>query len=193
MPSLTRDVELHFYNEITSKKERLYKAITDEDNDTVSRLLLEKFPVENVKLEINAEEINLAQYQQSDGSDTMAAKPDQRRGAVDTESKRLVIEAELAEDPGGKKAKHLLRDEVVMAQIIDNREIARYLSKLLGEKDTEYMPVRVEEVEPGSNETVVRLHFSPGIAGYAKIKPQSRVKIIKEIQKPIWKKIFGLK
>ncbi|MBU0952761.1 MAG: hypothetical protein KKH91_08075 [Elusimicrobia bacterium] len=190
VPSLTRDVELHFYNEIASKKDKLYKALVDGDKDKISEMLIENFPIEQTKLEINAEEINLAQYQQSEDN---PESDDLGKGSIDSESKRLFIEAQLSEDPEGKKAKYLLQDEVVLAQIVDNREIARYLSKLLGEKDMEYIPVRVEEIELNNQEIIARLHFSPGIAGYARIKPQTRVKVVKEIQKPLWKKIFGLR
>jgi len=190
MPSLTREFEIYFTKEITSKKEKLYKAIIDENYDKICEIFIENFPYNEPKIQIINEDINLAQYQQENIT-TEDKENNIETTGIDT--KKLYLEAKICEDPNGKKAKSLLKNEIVLAKIEDNREIAKYISRLLGTKEFDYIPVPIEEIKHLDHEILVHLYFTPGIIGYTRLKLSTKVSVTKESQKPFWKKIFGVK
>ncbi len=191
-PWLTREIETQFTKGIDSKKEKLYKAIIDDDNEKICKLFSENFIYNDLKIQIVVEDINLAQYQQEDLS-TGYKQTNFGTELLNIDKKKLYLEAKICEDQNGKKAKSLLKNEIVFAKIVDNREIAKYLSRLLGTKEMEYIPTPVEDIKKSGHELLIKLYFTPGIIGLTKLKPSTRISVAKENQKPFWKKIFGIK
>jgi len=190
MPSLTHELEICFTKEITSKKEKLYKAIIDENYDRICEIFIESLPYNRPKIQIMNEDINLAQYQQEN---MISENKEKNIESANTETKKLYLEAKICEDPNGKKAKSLLKNEIVLAKIEDNREIAKYLSKLLGTKESDYIPVPIQDIKQLDHEILIHLYFTPGIIGYTKVKPHTKLTVAKKSQIPFWKKIFGIK
>ncbi|OGS22472.1 MAG: hypothetical protein A2252_01395 [Elusimicrobia bacterium RIFOXYA2_FULL_39_19] len=193
VPGLTRETELRLVNGFAEKKDKFYKALTDLDKNKICDILTSDLTIKNISLEISIEEINLAQYQQVDDKQEVESKSEIRKISSEKEPRRLFIESTLQENEDGKKAKHLLEDEVVMAQITDDREIAKYLARLITDKDSEYIPVKIEKTEYKNKEIYVRLCISSGIAGIVKLKPNTKVTVMNEISKPLWKKIFNFR
>ncbi|MFN3966174.1 MAG: hypothetical protein ACK4JE_00545 [Endomicrobiia bacterium] len=192
VPSLTREIESYFTNEISSKKESLYKAIINDDIKKIHEIFIEIFPYKEPKIQITNEDINLAQYEQENAV-TKSDIKNSRAELLNTDTKKLYLETKILENPEGKKAKSLFKNEIVFAKIIDDREIAKYLSRLLGSKEMDYIPVPVEDIKKSGEDILIKLYFTPGIGGYAKLKPYTKVSIAKEIQKPFWKRILGVK
>ncbi|MDI6640818.1 MAG: hypothetical protein QME68_00695 [Elusimicrobiota bacterium] len=189
--NLTREFELHFSSGFSRKKDKFYKALTNKSHQEICEVLVSEFPLALSKFQINTEEINLAEYQQEK---KIEEQKDSRQSLIDTETKRLYLEAKLLEEKRGKKVNSLSQGEVVLSKIIDERETAKYLSRLLTSKETDYIPVPIEEIERTKEGITIKLYFTSGIVGIAKfIEPKTRVKVIKDNPKPFWTRIFGIK
>ncbi|MBU2567219.1 MAG: hypothetical protein KJ967_00400 [Elusimicrobia bacterium] len=190
--SVTREFELNFARNILLNKDRFYRAVA-ADNEKVREIICENFLWKGADIQIIVQEINLAQYQQSPVVDVSVSPVDV--SGVDRDAKCLVIETNLFESDSGKKAEGLLKGDVVFARICDDRDIAHYIARLLGIKDTEYMPVHVEDVEKDGGEVTLKLLFTPGIIGYTKVKSCVRIKSSSEgrpdAKGPFWRRIFG--
>ncbi len=82
-------------------------------------------------------------------------------------------------DSSGVKAKDLHNGDVVYSLITDTRDIGQYLARLLGGRTKEgVVPLPTEIKEVGYEEETVKLrvHFTPGIIGLAKLNPNLLVK-----------------
>ena len=188
MPNLTREIELYFSKELSSRKDKVYSALLNKSEREIYAILTSDFPVSFSQFQVNMEEINLAEYQQEN-------QEVQRKdlNEIQIESKQLYLEAKLKEDKKGKKVKSLSKGEIVMAQIADEREIAKYLSRLLSSEETDFLPVRIENIEKSKNSISIKLYFAPGIIGLVKTSPKTRIKVIEENKKPLLKRILGMK
>jgi hypothetical protein len=186
--SLSQDIEKHFYNRITGDKNSFISFINNDKKDKIiESLMIPSEPAAEMNIVID--ELNLSQYQQGF---TMRKIP-QRARDESSASNKVFLEVKLQEDDEGKKVRDLNTGDVVLAQIIDTRDIAKYLSKLLGMKDEEYLPVAVENIESTGTARNLKLFFSTGITGTCKIELDKRIKVTKEIQVSWLKKLFRLK
>jgi hypothetical protein len=185
-----KDAESRFNNVISENKDRFLKALSEKDEQKIDRILFDGLQTEELKTQISIEEINLADYhqEQPDGDETLpeghAAKPN---------FGRLVIDIEVQEEAVGKKASSIIQGDVVFAHITDDREIAKYLSKLLVSKETQYIPAPVEGTEESETDVMLKLYFTPGIAGQVILKKNARIKVAESENKPFLKRLFGLK
>ena len=190
--SVTREIEEHFYKQISGSKEKLYKIInrwheyhSDDEIEKAKEIFLQEFPVGNSKLQIMAEDINLAEYQQGAVEESFVVNNDKY-------PKKVLLEVKLCEHEEGKKAISLTRGEVILVEIIDDREIAKYIVRLLGTRESAYIPVTIEDLNRSDDELNILVYFTPSITGFAKIKPSARVRAVKEIQQSWWRKIFHI-
>lgn len=82
-------------------------------------------------------------------------------------------------DSSGVKAKDLHNGDVVYSLITDTRDIGQYLTRLLGGKTKDGvvpLPTEIEEVGYEEEMVKLRVHFTPGIVGLAKVNPDLSVK-----------------
>lgn len=82
-------------------------------------------------------------------------------------------------DSSGVKAKDLHNGDVVYSLITDTRDIGQYLARLLGGKTKDGvvpLPTEIEEVSYEEETVKLRVHFTPGIIGLAKLNPDLLVK-----------------
>lgn len=82
-------------------------------------------------------------------------------------------------DSSGVKAKDLHKGDTVYSLITDTRDIGQYLARLLGGKTKDGvvpLPTEIEEVGYEEEMVKLRVHFTPGIVGLAKVNPDLSVK-----------------
>ncbi len=87
------------------------------------------------------------------------------------------------------------KGDLVLAKIVDKRDIAQYLSHLLGgNKQGEIIPLTmpVEQVEIKGEETIVYTRFSAGVIGISRFSLQNRVKLIKKNKEGWIEKILNI-
>lgn len=146
---------------------------------------------ENLKLLLKKEDLDLGQLQ--------LMKRDLKKPAPASvpSGETLVLRVALDADPQGIEASQLKAGDTVAAEIIDPRDIAQYLAKLLGGRNQEgLMPLLapVESVKAGDKGegAVVRVRFSSRICGQVSLPSDIRIKVIArgELQEPgpWWKK-----
>jgi hypothetical protein len=158
------------------------------------------------ELEARAELLDMGQFQEvrpamGDWAVENPAAGRDRTAARRTASSRgageepLSLKVSLFEDSLGFEAASLRAGDWVYAVIDDGRDIARYLSKLLGAQAREgsAIPVPVEAVEPLEGGCLhVRVRFSSGLCGDAALPPRSRVRARRRVERaPWWKRIFS--
>lgn len=80
----------------------------------------------------------------------------------------------------------LQKGDLVLAKIVDTRDIAHYLSRLLGgRKDNKVIPltVTIEKIETKEEQILVYTRFSPRVMGLTYLSFQDRVKLVKKAKK----------
>ena len=186
--SMANNVEAYIAGLLVSRKDRVFKPLGGGDLSQVEEAVRDGFPLGEPELHVVTEEINLEDYQVGSGKMEpvkYAAKlPDA------PEMTKISLEVKLFEDEKGRKAANLSRGDIVLAQITDTREVAKYLTKLLCSKDPTYMPVSIEDKNYMNAGIEVLLHFTPRIVGYAVVSPHARVRVIREGYRPWWKRVF---
>ncbi|MEW6040526.1 MAG: hypothetical protein AB1633_03300 [Elusimicrobiota bacterium] len=187
---IMKNAEEHFYKRIIDNKENFIRGLQEKNEQLISSVLFTDFFIEMTKNQINIEEINLEDYHrvQPAEEDVEVSNPQ-----LKPDVGRLTLEVEIVEDTNGKRAHAISQGEVIFAHITDDREVAKYLSKLLGARETPFIPVPVEEIEEDGSDLKLRLYFTPGIAGLARVKKNSKLKIAEEQGKSFIRRIFGLR
>lgn len=189
--SHARSIENHFFEVINTTKERFYKSLDTKNLNKIKEFLVENFPFGAPEIQLVTEEINLAAYQ--DGPSKTEPEKLVNRGSDQPEFAKISLDVKLYEDVNGKKAANLSKGDIVLAQITDTREIAKYLTKLLCSSDPSYLPVSVEETSLADSKIEISLHFTPRIVGFTRLKPNTRVKIVQEVTSPWWKRLIPRK
>ncbi len=111
----------------------------------------------------------------------------------------LVLQVALEEDSNGVAAGDLRAGDLVAARIVDPRDIAQYLAKLFGghsDKGPVAIMAPVEAIEvSGEGAFLVRVRFSAGACGDAKVLASSRLRVRRG---PVggkrlswWQRVFG--
>lgn len=107
----------------------------------------------------------------------------------------LRIEIEKSKEKGIEPEK-IKWGDIIFARIIDKRDIANYVNKLLGgvkEKESIFLPAVVEKIEKRGHYFSLAVRFAPGIIGKAKINESEKIKYLVNSRKNsgLKKKIFG--
>jgi hypothetical protein len=138
-----------------------------------------------LQLELNREELNLAQFQQlKRGNETAFPEPvrsGSREGAFPLP---LSVEVEFEKDPAGVPAGEIGPGDAIFSVITDARDIAKYLSRLLGPRSGEGtlgLPTPVEGVEKKGDSVQLSVRLTTGIVGRAEIPVSTRLKIQREV------------
>ncbi|MFB0527231.1 MAG: hypothetical protein ACETVO_07175, partial [bacterium] len=106
------------------------------------------------------------------------------RESVNRKESTIVLNTELVTDGSSSSVEieKLRKNDLILVKILDSRDIAQYLSRLLGGcKGEEVVPLStiVEEVKDEGERWAVRTRFSPGILGEALVEKKARVKRLK--------------
>jgi len=180
-------------------KDRNYEEIIGILGAIISKSLEDA----QVKVEMAVEELNLSQFkfpQESTITPEAGVKPslNQAGESVNRKESTIVLRTELVTDASSSSVEieKLRKNDLILVKILDSRDIAQYLSRLLGGcKGEEVTPLStiVEEVRQQGNQWAVRTRFSPGIVGEALEEKRTRVRRLKAQKFTIEKKKFLLR
>jgi len=175
-------------------KDRNYKEITGILRSIISKSLEDP----QLKVEMDVEELNLSQFkfpQESTIPSEGGVKPSLSEAGetVNRKESTIVLNTELVTDVSSSSVEieKLRKNDLILVKILDSRDIAQYLSRLLGGcKGEEIVPLstRVEEVREEGEQWTVRTRFSPGILGEALVEKRARVRRLKPEKFTIEKK-----
>lgn len=185
LSGFTQELDNLFYGRLNNSKE--FKEVlldpANGDLETILRAVLtEQLPSEDVLLTINRDLLNLAQFRR------LALVPteekDYGQGSALNTTISLNLKIELVHDyVGGLPAKSLEVGDLVLVKVTDERDIAHYLSHLIGGGQGEKvlpLTVPIEEIHRRSNEIEILTRFGPGVTGATLIGSQTRVKVWKK-------------
>jgi hypothetical protein len=151
---------------------------------------------------MDVEELNLSQFkfpQESTIFPEGGVKPSLNEAgeSVSRKESTIVLNTELVTDASSSSVEieKLRKNDLILVKILDSRDIAQYLSRLLGGcKGEEVIPLStiVEEVREEGEQWVVRTRFSPGILGEAVVEKRATVKRLRPQKFTIEKKKFHL-
>jgi len=199
-PSLTKELEILLNDFWASGADNLYSLLQSGDMDTMHHEFNEFFERKlqwpQVRLELNREELNLAQFQQlrREGLDPGNSEPS--RGRLTEESFKLPLDltVELEVDPQGIAASEIKPGDTVFSIISDERDIAQYISRLLGGRsgDTPLsLPTPVEILAQEGDLVKFSLRLTTGIIGQASIPASYRLKTQRHSNASWWKRLFS--
>ncbi len=171
---LNRDESKNFYQHLRNLDKREIDPILLSEIKTVTG-------DQEAVLNTSIEQLNLAQFKElrkdigNEGGESSYGE-ERRRDPT------IILKIELILDSlKGCAAKNLKKGDLILAKIIDIRDIAQYLSTLLGGKQQEEiipLVASVENVEIQKDQVIVKTRFSPGIIGRTTLSSDNKVKII---------------
>jgi hypothetical protein len=145
---------------------------------------------DSVTVSIEVEELNLTQFSKLPDEPTI---PSAKTSVPRKESGNIWLKISFEGDENGKEAERLSEGDVVLSRIVDKRDIAHYLTHLIGtleEGEASLLPAIIKEVSVNNEQSEVQVYYAPGIVGLARIDSKARVKVLEEKTTPWWKKIF---
>jgi len=179
-------------------KDRNYEEITGVLRSIISKSLEDT----QLKVEMDVEELNLSQFKFPQESTILTEggiKPplNEAGESVNRKESTIVLNTELVTDASSSSVEieKLRKNDLILVKILDSRDIAQYLSRLLGGcKGEEVVPLStiVEEVREEGEQWAVRTRFSPGILGEALVEKRATVRRLKPQKFTIEKKKFYL-
>ena len=147
---------------------------------------------------VKQEILDLGSFQSLRSGEAPAAEArTKRRSSPSRADETLILKITLEEDAQGVMVSELRAGDVVSALIRDPRDIAQYLSKLLGgysEAGPQPIPGPVEAIEAvAPSDMLVRVRFAVGACGDALISRESRVKVVRATEREVvswWRRFF---
>jgi hypothetical protein len=146
-------------------------------------------PDKEITLNIQLEEVNLFQFkelkEQIDEDIAKLRLPEPLEQQEEIAS--LVLKVETIKNAGreGKTVRDLQPGEMIWTKITDSRDIAQYLSKLLGGRikrngTEEIIPltVPVEEIIPEQDKVRLKVRFGPAVIGEEELADNARIAVI---------------
>ena len=181
----TRIIDTDFAIFITDKLKQ-HKKISLED---MKNLFEEFFVLEDIEIEIIAQELTLREFKRLPNSEHISASDVAKTG----DAGEIKLYTVIMEDNLGKKIDDIVAEDVVLATITDTRDIAHYLGHLIGaRKDNEMIsiPVTVKNIVKKDEVYTVYLKYADLITGVATVKSGKKLKVLSTKKKPWW---MGLK
>lgn len=185
LAGFTQNLDNLFYGRLNNSKE--FKEIladnSEGDLETVfCSVLNEQLPSEDILLSLSKNLLNLAQFRSL--ALVPSAGKDFNQSLPLNNTISLNLEIELVHDyVGGLPAKTLEVGDLVLVQVTDERDIAQYLSHLMGSRQGEKispLTVPVVGINRLSNEVEIKTRFGPGVTGFTVLPNRTRVKVWKK-------------
>lgn len=195
--SLTQELESSLNESVSSEDKRDFFIRLKQDykgtewiGKKLNRIIAEKFIGETVSLLLAREELNLNQFRHLTDKQSIPVIADKYALSL-TENNPLMLEIELVTSKnGGISANAIKSGDEVFAVVTDNRDIAKYLTHLLGGKTKDRLtpiPTMVEKIVKENGKIQLQTRFTSGILGSTVIEPEARIKIVRNGSDNWWK------
>jgi hypothetical protein len=185
--NLTQNLQHNLEISLTGEEDKdFFHYLRNLDTREIETVLLSEIKNvtgdENVVFNTAMEQLNLAQFKElkKEAEDDLSEPYYEKEKEKDS---TITLKVELVLDSSrGTPSKTLHKGDVVLAKIVDLRDIAQYLSKLLGGKQQDEiipLPVPVDNVEIKDDRVIIKTRFSPGIMGKDIMAPEDKVQLVK--------------
>jgi hypothetical protein len=156
-------------------------------SESAHRLLSAAFSGAGAGLDLSREELNLDQFRRL-GPHSPLPSPAVSAGSGES----LILKVSLEESPEGVLAREVAAGDTARAFLTDDRDVAQYLSKLLGGRSPEglkALPAPVESVTDEGATLRFQLRLSGLILGIAHADPGARLKVDRLESDPWWRRL----
>lgn len=147
---------------------------------------------EDIRLFIEREEVSLTQFRHLENVLENNIRPPQPKDAENSLN-GLRLTVSLKSDQDGIHAGELAEGAVVYSRIIDERDIAQYLGRLMGGKsgsELVHLPSSVIGVNIDNNQVEIQTELAPNIIGSVKIPQDMKLKVMYYDDEEWWRRIF---
>ena len=209
-PEITQKLQEHLKNWTRGEqKSEIFEALVQNNKESLEEMLAREIkvicPDEEITLNIQLEEVNLFQFKElkeqidEDIAKLRLPEPLEQQDEIAS----LVLKVETIKNAGreGKTVRDLQPGEMIWAKITDQRDIAQYLSKLLGGRikrngTEEIIPltVPVEEIIQDKEKIRLIVRFGPAVIGEEELDEHERIAVIFSESRitRIWKHLMKL-
>lgn len=195
LQQVTQDLEGAVLDNLEGEQAaRFFENLTASDpaalREQVAGVIGKMFPGAALDVALSREELNRNQFQRVKvREDDMGASA--KHDGVPASSDILRVAISLEEDAAGFPARDVQVGDSVQVLLTDERDIAQYLSKLLGGRRGDAvtpLAAPVEEVARKRNKMQFHVRLSAGILGLAEVPEDRRVKIQRAAPAPWWRR-----
>ncbi|MDR1662908.1 MAG: hypothetical protein LBR59_00665 [Endomicrobium sp.] len=185
---------MEIYTKKTEKNLKIYiqkvlKEAIIVSQEEISSILKNFFYPTEVFMEIENEELNLTQFKKL---------PDYNLRQNSTSSLNydlgfIELNVTILKDNNGKPIKKTAEGDTVLSTIIDERDLTHYIAHLIGGIENGNMcpvPAIVKKITYKNDEFEVYLNYTSSIIGIAKVKSDTKIKILEQKHQLWWKKIL---
>ncbi|MDR2812147.1 MAG: hypothetical protein LBB06_03485 [Endomicrobium sp.] len=158
-------------------------------SEEISSIMKNFFYPTEVFIEIENEELNLTQFKKLPNYNL-------KQNSISTLNYDLgfiELDVKILEDNNGKPIKKIVNGDTVLSTIIDERDLTHYIAHLIGgiEGGNMYpVPAIVKKVAYKNDDFEIYLNYTPSIIGLAKVKSNTKIKILESKHQLWWKKIL---
>jgi hypothetical protein len=156
--------------------------------ESAERLVSAHFSGDGVSVRVVREELNLDQYRRVKRED-MAAAP----VAAPAAGENLALKVTLEEDPDGVPARDVAPGDTVRVILTDERDIAQYVSKLLGGRSggtLKALPAPVEGVTREEGRLLFQIRLSGSILGLSTAPADMRLRVERRSDGSWWRRLL---
>jgi hypothetical protein len=191
LQQVTQDME-RVLQERLEKSEDLYDVLregkTEALKERFEKILLAYFSNGPLELRLRCEELNLEEFRRFKREDI----PLRPEAAESAGSESLLLNVDLEQGADGIPARDVRVGDSVYVLLTDSRDIAQYLSKLLGGSSERGLkplsaPVEAARVEDSSVHFQIRL--SSGILGQAQVSSATLLRVQKRAPSSWWRRL----
>ncbi|MDR0399101.1 MAG: hypothetical protein LBH33_04820 [Endomicrobium sp.] len=157
--------------------------------EEISSIMKNFFYPTEVFIEIENEELNLTQFKKLPNYNLKQNSI----SSLDYDLGFIELDVKILKDNNGKPVKKIVEGDTVLSTIIDERDLTHYIAHLIGgiEDGNMYpVPAIVKKVAYKNDDFEIYLNYTPSIIGLAKVKSDTKIKVLEPKHQLWWKKIL---
>jgi hypothetical protein len=187
MEHYTQEIEKNLKSYVQQK----IREVSYISSDEISKIIKDFFLPVTVEVKTVNEKSNLTQFKKLPNYDSKQNSTP----FTDYDLGFVKLDVKILEDENGKPVKKINEGDIVLAMITDERDIAHYLAHLISSMDNGNMipvPTTVKKIYYKNDDYEIHLYFASSITGLAKIKSNTKLKVLESKSQPSWwKKILS--
>lgn len=183
--AIVYDIDKYFNMTINTNTDMILHFSEDNNLGKIVDLIFERFPYKEHSRLVRIEESNFTRFHHEKFMDKYSGN----KSVNEPPDSKVFLQIELVEDRKGKRIGRLSKGDMVFAQIVDNRDIAKYLLNLLGTKENFFTVDNVIKVE---DKTEIHLFLGSNILGKVVMPSADRIKILEKSESKWWEKFLEI-
>ncbi|HOW27650.1 MAG TPA: hypothetical protein PK876_04010 [Elusimicrobiota bacterium] len=198
LQTVTQELERFILGHLQEGEESIYQILNGGDEDKLKRrfepLLKSYFKDDAVHVQLYREELNLDQFRRLKRKGEEAELVKETDSLVKGGTESLTLQVAVQETADGIPSESVMAGDSIYVLLTDERDIAQYLSKLLGGRtSTGPKPLLspVEEVRKEGERILFQFRLGAGITGMARVEAKKMLRGERKSNPSWWKRLFS--